>query len=179
MNRLNLSIFARPLSKKKGAELAAEWLGHVGRLLITPEVMSMGQYDHHFAISCYQHSVFVSFTAFRIAKRMGWDAASAARAGLLHDLYLYQPYDQSCHPGNQCLDHPLFALMNARTLCPDLTDEEQNAIATHMWPLALHMPRNPVAVAVTLADKVCASIEILSFCRVGIIRRLLPSAVPV
>ena len=66
----------------------------------------MGQYDHHFAISCYQHSVFVSFTAFRIAKRMGWDVRAAARAGLLHDLYLYQPYDQSCHPGSQCLDHP-------------------------------------------------------------------------
>lgn len=179
MNRLNLSVFARPLPKKKGAELAAEWLEYVGHLLITPEVMSMGQYDHHFAISCYQHSVFVSFTAFRIAKRMGWDTRAAARSGLLHDLYLYQPYDQNCHPGNQCLDHPLFALMNARALCPDLTDGEQNAIATHMWPLARHMPRCATAVAVTLADKICASIELLSRCRVGVIRRLLPAAVPV
>ena len=81
MDRLNLNLFTRPLSKKRGKELAGEWLEYVGALLVTPEVMSMGQYDHHFAISCYQHSVFVSFTAFRIARRMGWDAASAARAG--------------------------------------------------------------------------------------------------
>ncbi len=179
MNRLNLRLFSRPLSKQNGEALASQWMECVGHLLITPEVMSMGQYDHHFAISCYQHSVFVSFVSFCIARRMGWDVRAAARAGLLHDLYLYQPWDQNCHPGNQCIDHPLFALMNARTLCPDLTDEEQNAIATHMWPLAFHMPRSSVAAAVTIADKVCATVEILSGCRIAVIRKLLPATVPV
>ena len=48
---------------------------------------------------------------------------AAARAGLLHDLYLYDPADRSAHPGNQCLDHPEFALRNASALCPDLTDK--------------------------------------------------------
>lgn len=177
MKPLSLNVFARPLPKTKGDELARQWLEFVGPLLSTPEVMSMGRYGHHLAISCYQHSVFVSFVAFRIAKHMGWDARAAARAGLLHDLYLYDP--ASLPSRKQCIVHPEVALRNARILCPDLTAGEQNAIAAHMWPLARHMPRCSVAVAVTLADKICASIEFLCLCRAGAIRKFLPADVPV
>ena len=66
------------------------------------------------------------------------------------------PADRSAHPGNQCLDHPEFALRNAAALCPDLSDKERNAIVSHMFPLAVHLPRSRVAVAVNLADKLCA-----------------------
>lgn len=132
-----------------------------GRLLATPEVRSMHRWRHHFDITCYQHSVFVAYVSFRLAKRFGLDYAATTRAALLHDLYLYDPADQSAHPGNQCLDHPQFALRNARQLCGDLTPLEENAIVAHMWPLALQMPHSREAIVVSAADKLCTVIEVL------------------
>ena len=52
---------------------AAAFLSCVGPLLETPEVGSMKQWRHHFSITCYQHSLFVSYMAFRIARRLRWD----------------------------------------------------------------------------------------------------------
>lgn len=130
-------------------------------LLATPEVQSMGQWNHHLGVSCFQHSVFVSYVAWRLAPRFGVDPYLAARAGLLHDLYLYEPYDPTAHPGSQCFYHPVAALQNAKKLVPDLSPQEENSILTHMWPLAAHMPRCRLAIVVNLADKFCATVELL------------------
>ena len=154
---------------------AAAFLECVGALLDTSEVSSMKRWRHHFSITCYQHSLFVSYVAFRLARYFGWDYRAAARAGLLHDLYLYDPADRSAHPGNQCLDHPEFALRNAAALCPDLSDKERNAIVSHMFPLAVHLPRSRVAVAVNLADKLCATLEVAHLHRMRRIQRWLPA----
>ncbi|MGN0968752.1 MAG: HD domain-containing protein [Oscillospiraceae bacterium] len=136
------------------------YLRCVGFLLSSDEVKAMKRWRHHFSITCYEHSLYVSQTAYRLAARLGWDSRAAARAGLLHDLYLYDPTDHSAHPGIQCLDHPVAALRNARALCPDLSEREANAILTHMWPLAVHLPRCREAVAVNLADKACSVAEL-------------------
>lgn len=156
---------------------AAAFLDCVGSLLDSSEVSAMKRWRHHFSITCFQHSLFVSYVAFRLARYFGWDYRAAARAGLLHDLYLYDPTDSSAHPGNQCLDHPEFALRNAMALCPDLTENEKNAIVSHMFPLAVHLPRCREALAVNIADKICATIEVVHLYRVRRIQRWLPSAV--
>lgn len=149
-----------------------EWqcyLSCVGDLLRSPAVQSMRTLPHHPGASCYEHSVFVSYIAFRLARRWRLDVRAAARGGLLHDLYLYDYRDRTAHPGNQCLDHPRFALENARRLCGTLTAKEENIIISHMWPLALRMPRCAEAAVVNLADKLCATAEIMGFwkrCRV-------------
>ena len=83
------------------------FLDCVGDLLFTPEVQSMRHIPHHPGTSCYEHSVFVAYVAFRLARRWGLDYLAAARGGLLHDLYLYDPRDRSAHPGNQCFDQSL------------------------------------------------------------------------
>ena len=70
------------------------------------------------------------------------------------------------HPGLQCFDHPVFALRNASALTP-LTAKERNIILAHMWPLAFSLPRSREAWVVTLADKLCATAEVL-----GVWRRL-------
>lgn len=150
------------------------FLACVAPLLDSPEVHSMKQWRHHFSVTCYEHSLFVSYVAFRIARRLGWDYRSAARAGLLHDLYLYDAADHTAHPGNQCLDHPEFALRNARQLYPDLTPQEENAIVSHMFPLAIHLPRCREALVVNLADKVCALLEVIHIYRTRPIQRWLP-----
>ena len=81
----------------------AAFLDCVAPLLESPQVQSMKQWRHHFSITCYDDSLFVSYTAFRLARRFGWDERAAARAGLLHDLYLYDPADRSAHPATSAL----------------------------------------------------------------------------
>ena len=126
----------------------------------------MRQLNHHLSVSCYDHSVFVAYLSFRLALRWGLDHRACARAGLLHDLYLYPSHDASAHPGLQCFDHPVFALRNARALT-GLTAKEENIILAHMWPLSLHLPRSREAWTVSLADKICAVLEVT-----GVWRRL-------
>ena len=150
------------------------FLSVIRQLLDTPEVQSMAQWRHHFDVTCYEHSLFVSYIAFRLARFFRMDYYAAARAGLLHDLYLYDPADRSAHPGNQCLDHPEFALRNAVALCPDLTEQERNAIVSHMFPLAVHLPRSRVALAVNLADKFCATLEVVHLYQTRRLQRWLP-----
>lgn len=153
---------------------SAAFLQCVGPLLDSDQVNSMKQWRHHFTTTCFQHSLFVSYVAFRLARYFGWDYRAAARAGLLHDLYLYDPADRNAHPGNQCLDHPEFALRNAQALCPDLTDNEKNAIVSHMFPLAVHLPRCREALAVNMADKICSVLEVACVHRTRRVRRWLP-----
>ena len=151
------------------------YLDCVSDLLTTQQVASMRQWRHHFSVTTYDHSLFVSYMAFRLARRWNCDHRMAARMGLLHDLYLYDSHDPSAHPGNQCFDHPVAALKNARDLLP-LTDKEANIIVSHMWPLAKTMPRSREALIVNLADKVCAALEVSYLSRLGRIRRWIPDA---
>ena len=148
-----------------------------GELLESEPVRMMGRWQHHGRITTLDHSLFVAYLSFRAARWLRLDERAAARGGLLHDLYLYDPADRNAHPGNQCLDHPVFALRNAQALCPDLSDREANAIVSHMFPLAVHLPRSRVAIAVNLADKLCATIEVAQLYRIIPLRRRLMARV--
>ena len=146
-------------------EYWSAYLDCVGELLAQPQVQAMKEIRHHPGVSCFEHSLFVSYVAFRLAGRWRGDSRKAARAGLLHDLYLYDP--RSLPSYKQCFAHPLAAERNARALCGELSPEEENGILAHMWPLAPRAPRSRTAAAVCLADKLCATAEVL-----GIWRRL-------
>ena len=149
------------------------YLSCVEDLLSTQQVRSMKQWGHHFSVTTYDHSLFVSYVAFRLARRWKCDYRMAARMGLLHDLYLYDSHDRSAHPGNQCFDHPVAALKNARALL-DLSEKEENIIISHMWPLAKTMPHSKAAVIVNLADKMCATLEVSYLSRLKRIQRWIP-----
>ncbi|HWS44160.1 MAG TPA: HD domain-containing protein [Pseudoflavonifractor sp.] len=148
----------------------------IGGLLATDEVQSMKKIHHHPTTTCYEHSVFVAYTAFRLARRWGLDYRAAARAGLLHDLYLYDPRDRSAYQGNQCFAHPKAALRNADALVGGLTEKEKNSIISHMWPLARYMPRYKEAYVVNLADKLCATAEVLGYWRRSRVKRIAMAA---
>ena len=152
------------------------YLELVQPLLNTQEVQSMGQWNHHFGVTTYEHSLFVSYVAFRIARKLRMDYYAAARAGLLHDLYLYSPYRSDSHPGNQCFYHPIAALHNAKALVPDLTEAEQNSIVSHMWPLAYHAPKCKLALVISFADKLCAMLEITKMYHLMKVRQVMPAS---
>ena len=140
----------------------AEWKEYrdcVAALLAAPEVARLKTIRHHPGVSCYEHSAFVSYVAWRLARRWGADGALAARAGLLHDLYLYDP--RSLPSWRQCFAHPVAAARNAAALEGALSPKEENCILAHMWPLSVRAPHSREAAAVCLADKLCSVAEVL------------------
>lgn len=130
----------------------------------TEEVQSMAQWKHHGEITCLQHSMSVAVSSYRIACKLGLDGSATARAGLLHDLYLYHKRDRSAHSGNQCFDHPKIAAKNAKKIT-ELSEKEENIIRAHMWPFGGPMPKSPEAVLVNVVDTVCAVGEFLHLYR--------------
>ena len=136
-----------------------EFVATTEELLGSEAVRSMGLWKHHGPITTLDHSLFVAYWSYRCAKALGLDAAATARAGLLHDLYLYDSRDRSAHPGLQCFDHPKAAARNAEKLT-DLSDKERNIILSHMWPAGGALPRSREAVLVDLVDTFCAGIEL-------------------
>ena len=124
-----------------------EYAACVADLLNSDEVLWMKNIRHHHFVTCYEHSLFVSYVAYRLARHWNIDVRAAARAGLLHDLFLYDPKDKTQYEGNQCFAHPVAALKNASRLT-ELSDAE-----------AEKMPRYKVSYVVNVADKLCAVIE--------------------
>lgn len=135
-----------------------EFLETVSDLLETEQVKELQDITHHLSLTCYEHSVFVAYLSFCTARKMGLDYRAAARAGLLHDLYLY---DSATVPAvSHCFNHSSRALENAREVC-ELSEKEENIILAHMWPLSKAMPKSREAVVVSLCDKYCATVEVL------------------
>lgn len=136
-----------------------EFISMTEELLGTDQVRMMGRWNHHGHITTLDHSLFVAYCSFRVAKALGLDTEAAARGGLLHDLYLYDSKDKSAHPGWQCFDHPKAAARNAEQIT-QLTDKERNIILSHMWPAGGALPRSAEAVVVDLVDTFCAGLEL-------------------
>ena len=144
-------------------------------LLDSVQVRSMSGLFHHGKVTCYDHSLFVSYLSFRAARFLGWDYRAAARGGLLHDLYLYDSHDKSAHPGLQCFDHPVAALRNADRLTT-LSSKERDIILSHMWPLSRRRPHSREAALVDLVDTLCATLELCRIYRPIRLRAHLPAA---
>ena len=97
----------------------------------------------------------------RSAMASGLDEArAAARAGLLHDLFLYDWHFHAKETGNYFhgLTHPRRALENAQRLF-SLTDREKNIILRHMWPLTVTPPKYREAYVIVMFDKYCSLME--------------------
>ena len=106
-----------------------EFMELTRELLNSDQVRMMGRWRHHGPVTTLDHSLFVAYSSYRVARLLRLDAAAAARGGLLHDLYLYDSRDKTAHPGSQCFDHPRFAARNAESV----TDLSPKAVSyTHL-----------------------------------------------
>ena len=143
-----------------------------GELLESEPVRMMGRWQHHGRITTLDHSLFVAYLSYRAARWLRLDERAAARGGLLHDLYLYDPRDKSAHPGSQCFDHPRAAARNAEQVTK-LSDKERNIILSHMWPLGGALPRSLEALLVDLVDTFCAGLELSHIYHPGRLREKL------
>lgn len=134
----------------------------VADLLSESKVQEMEHIRQHVKdANCLQHCLFVAYLSFLFCRRFHLDAASAARGGLLHDLYLY---DWRTYKGHHITMHPITALVNANHLF-NLNEKEKDIIVKHMWPLSPSMPQYMESFVVSTADKLCALAEILRLYR--------------
>lgn len=133
----------------------------ISDLLNNPKVKEMENYRQHYNTSCLQHCLEVSYISYLICKKLGLDYVAAARAGLLHDLFLYdwrEPHEESDEQlkGLHAFAHPKIALKNSMKLC-NLTKKEQDIILKHMWPVTfLAFPKYKESYIITLVDKYSA-----------------------
>lgn len=150
------------MKRQNSWETDRAYLECVQDILVHPVFNSMEQYIQHGNTTCRAHCIRVSYAGYRLCRRLGGNWRSAARAGLLHDLFLYDWHTRARDTGRHFhgLTHPRTALNNAKKYF-QLTSEEEDAILRHMWPLTVIPPRTRAGWAVTGADKLCSLEETL------------------
>lgn len=136
------------------------YLACVQDILDHPVFQSMDHYFQHGKTTCKEHCIRVSYLSYRICRRLGWDSRAAARAALLHDLFLYDWHTRAKLTGKRFhgFTHPRTAMENAVKYF-ELSGSEKNAILRHMWPLTVIPPATPEGFAVCCADKICSAAE--------------------
>lgn len=126
-----------------------------------PVVLRMKLYPHHGTTNCYQHCLHVAYYNYVLCRYFHLDARSAARAGMLHDLFLYDWHTHAKKTGNHFhgITHPKAALKHAEKFF-ELSDLERDIILGHMWPVTLfQIPKYKETWITTLTDKYCGTLE--------------------
>ena len=141
----------------KNTDGIKEFYNITNELLSNPIVEQMKNYRQHYETSCYDHCVEVAFWSYLFCKKHNLDYMSMARAGLLHDLFLYDwRHSSKSLNGWHAFVHPKIALKNALSIC-NLNEKERDIIISHMWPVTLfHLPKYKESYIITVTDKLSA-----------------------
>lgn len=130
------------------------YLGLVSHILDDQEFSKIDQFEHH-GLSRLDHSLKVSYLAYRIAKVLKMDYEMAARGGLLHDFFL----DEEKNRLKSLFKHPKIASSNAARRF-ELSVDEINIIESHMFPIIPHkLPKHAVSWLVSTVDKGVAIVD--------------------
>lgn len=151
-------------AKKFKENINQEFYDCVKDILHHPVVQEMKKFSHHCDTDCYQHCLNVSYYNYQICKALGLDARAAARAGMLHDLFLYDWKVRAKETGEHFhgLTHPRVALKKAEQYF-ELSKMEKDIILKHMWPLTVIPPRYMESHITCLTDKYCGMCEIADY----------------
>ncbi len=147
------------LSRKELSE-NKEYLSFISDLLDSKAVQKLAEFRHHIGTTRFQHSLNVSYYNYKLCKLLKLDYKSAARAGLLHDLFLYERKNHVNKERSHSAEHSKIALRNASRLFT-LNKREQDMILNHMWPLTTAFPQYSETYVITLVDKLCAIAEFM------------------
>jgi uncharacterized protein len=140
---------------------SAEFFSYIEDLLELPEVQQMKTFRHHGRATTFDHCINVSYYNYRICKWLKLDARAGARAGLLHDLFLYDWHTYKAPKGKPMhgFTHGEEACKNAEKVV-SLTDKERDIITNHMFPMTLGtVPKSAEAFVIGLTDKYCGLLE--------------------
>ena len=138
-----------------------EFLTIIDELVNNETVKEMKKYRQHYETTCFDHCYMVSYYCYLICKKYNLDYISATRAGMLHDLFLYDwRVRQPDRKGLHAFTHGKLACENASKLF-DLNQKEKDMIITHMWPVTMKFPTSIGGFILTFVDKYCATSETL------------------
>ena len=137
-----------------------EYMACVQDIITHPVFLSMEQYIQHGSTTCRAHCIQVSYLSYQICRKYGGNSREAARAGLLHDMFLYDWHTWGRETGERFhgFTHPRTAYNNASKYF-QLSSEEGDIILHHMWPLTPVPPKTRAGFAVVYADKLCSLTE--------------------
>ena len=142
----------------------SEYYSSVSDIIGCRQLIRLRSITHHISTTRFQHCLNVSYYSWLVCRKLGLNARSAARAGLLHDLFFYdrKEYNNSREKGqlSHSAMHAFIAVQNAAELTP-LTPLERDMIEKHMWPATRPLPKYKETYIITLIDKYCA---VLEFC---------------
>ncbi len=131
-----------------------EYMRIIDSYLNNEKVQCLKNIPHHDS-NRLNHCLKVSYLSYKICKKHNFNYESAAKAGLLHDLYYNRINDCSNATDKIKLftnGHPKDAVKNAEELF-SMTPLEKEIILTHMWPLSKYVPKHKESMIVSLSDK--------------------------
>lgn len=112
---------------------------------------------HHGKESVVEHSIKVSYTAFKLARKFNLNKQDAVVAALLHDFY---DRDWTKHKNTEGFfkahgfTHAEIARANAKKYFPELVNKTvEDAIVKHMFPLNIKPPKYTISWVLTASDK--------------------------
>lgn len=143
---------------KVAEDISSEYLEIVSDILADEEFRKLSGYIQHVRTTRLIHSLNVSYLSWKMARKLGCDERVAARAGLLHDFFLYRFSDPKPVKEFQAFYHPKVAARNS-AIRFDISRKEELAILSHMFPLG-PVPTSKEAWIISCADKFCATIEL-------------------
>lgn len=161
----------KAICSKQDLKEVADFYDSVKDLVADRTVLQMKNYTHHCGTSRYQHCLNVSYYNFVVCRFFGFNANEAARAGILHDLFLYDRHEHTPVEGEgwHGVGHPKVAFSNASEAF-SITPLEGDMILKHMWPLSPELPKYKETFVITLVDKYCAIAEVAVY-QAGIFKR--------
>lgn len=134
-----------------------EYIKIVEDILKNEEFNKIKNIEHH-GISRFEHSLKVSYNAYKIAKKLNLNYIEVARGGLLHDFFLSNENRTSKERFISTFVHPKKALKTSLENF-DITELEADIIKSHMFPVNLTMPKHRESWLVNMVDKGIGSFE--------------------
>ena len=131
-------------------KLDKEYLEIFSYILNNEEFLKLKKCEHH-GISRFEHSLKVSYKAYKFAKKNNLDYKAVAVGGLLHDFFT----DENVGLKDRFLstiNHPLKAEANALEKF-NVSPKEADIIRSHMFPINTTVPKYTESWIVSLYDK--------------------------
>jgi len=134
-----------------------EFLDIVGRILTNEEFCKLKSIEHH-GITRFDHSLKVSYYAFKISKILKLDYEDTARGALLHDFFLSNEGETFKDKFVSTFTHPKKAVIQTKKIF-NISAKEENIIHSHMFPTYCALPKFAESFVVIGVDKIVGSFE--------------------
>ena len=150
----------------------SEYYSTVSDIVKNETVLKMKNFRQHYDTNTYDHCFHVSYMNYVICKKLNFDYVSCARAGMLHDLFLYDWRHSSKDIGGfHAFKHPEISFNNSSKIFK-LNEKEKDIILKHMWPLTItKFPKYKETFIITITDKIAALYEAFSYYRKKITKK--------